>query len=59
MTKLKRNSSEGILGGVCEGMGEYFNIDPVIVRLLFITFALAAGGGFITYVIAWIIIPDK
>jgi len=59
MIKLKRNSSEGVLGGVCEGMGDYFSIDPLIFRLAFIAFSFAIGGGILTYIIAWIIIPDK
>ena len=44
MIKLKRNSSEGVLGGVCEGMGDYFSIDPIIFRLAFIAFSFAIGG---------------
>tara|TARA_B110000263_G_scaffold136929_1_gene118806 strand:- start:693 stop:875 length:183 start_codon:yes stop_codon:yes gene_type:complete len=59
MIKIKRNSSQGIIGGVCEGVGEYFEIDPVLVRLLFVALFFALGSGIITYVIAWIIIPDK
>ena len=59
MRKIKRNSNEGIIGGVCEGVGEYFEIDPVLIRLLFVTLCFALGSGFITYLIAWIIIPDK
>ena len=48
-----------ILGGVCEGLGEYFSIDPVIIRLMFIATSLMLGGGILTYIIAWIIIPDR
>jgi phage shock protein C len=46
-----------MLGGVCGGLGEYFDIDPVIVRLLFVALAFAGGLGIILYIIAWIIIP--
>ena len=59
MRKVKRDSYNGILGGVCEGLGEYFNIDPVIIRLIFLTTSMMLGGGILTYVIAWIIIPDR
>ena len=59
MRKVKRDSYNGILGGVCEGLGEYFSIDPVIIRLMFIATSLMLGGGILTYVIAWIIIPDR
>ena len=59
MRKVKRDSSNGILGGVCEGLGEYFNIDPVIIRLIFLATSMMLGGGILTYIIAWIIIPDR
>ena len=59
MRKVKRDSYNGILGGVCEGLGKYFSIDPVIIRLMFIATSLMLGGGILTYVIAWIIIPDR
>ena len=59
MRRVKRDSYNGILGGVCEGLGEYFSIDPVIIRLMFIATSLMLGGGILTYVIAWIIIPDR
>ena len=59
MRKVKRDSYNGILVGVCEGLGEYFSIDPVIIRLMFIATSLMLGGGILTYIIAWIIIPDR
>jgi len=59
MRKVKRDSYNGIIGGVCEGLGEYFSIDPVIIRLMFIATSLMLGGGILTYIIAWIIIPDR
>ena len=48
MRKVKRDSYNGILGGVCEGLGEYFSIDPVIIRLMFIATSLMLGGGILT-----------
>jgi len=59
MRKVKRDSYNGILGGVCEGLGEYFSIDPVIIRLMFIATSVMLGRGILTYIIAWIIIPDR
>ncbi|MEC7877626.1 MAG: PspC domain-containing protein [Bacteroidota bacterium] len=60
MKRIKRDSQNGILGGVCEGLGNYFDIDPIIFRLIFIAlFLLPSPGGILTYVLAWIIIPDK
>jgi len=57
MKRLYRDTKEGKLGGVCAGIGDYFNLDPVIVRLAFLLLIFA--GGFIAYLIAWIIVPEK
>ena len=46
------------LCGVCGGIGEYFDIDPTLVRLLWVLFALFVGCGLIAYIIAAIIMPQ-
>lgn len=56
--KLFRSRKDRIIGGVCAGMAQYFEIDPIIVRLIFLALLLA-GFGFIIYIIAWIFIPLK
>ena len=43
---------------VCVGIGDYFEIDPVIIRLIFLM-ALFVGGGLLVYIIAWIIVPKQ
>ena len=55
--RLYRSGKERILGGVCGGIAEYFNIDPTIVRLLWILFCFAWGAGILFYFIAWFIMP--
>ena len=57
MKKLYRSKTNRMIAGVCGGIGEYFDIDPTIIRLIWIMFALAAGSGIIAYIIAWIIVP--
>jgi len=47
-----------MIAGVCGGIGEYFNIDPTLIRLLWVFFALTYGSGVLVYIIAWIIIPE-
>ncbi len=47
------------IAGVCAGLGEYFNIDPTIVRLLFIAGIFAGGAGIILYLIMWIVVPMR
>jgi len=54
--KIYRSKTQKIIGGVCGGFGEYFDIDPVIIRVIW--FILLLGGvGLLAYIIAWIIIP--
>ncbi|MFH0972081.1 MAG: PspC domain-containing protein [Candidatus Micrarchaeota archaeon] len=55
--RLYRSRIDRILGGVCGGLGAYFNIDPVLVRLIFVLLALAGGTGIILYLVAWLIVP--
>ena len=59
MNKLYRSKSNRILAGVCGGIGEYFNVDPTIVRLLGLLISITGGAGVIAYIIAWIIIPEE
>jgi len=62
MTKTKRlyrSGKEKILGGVCGGIAEYFNVDPTIIRILWILFVFGFGSGILAYIIAWIIVPKN
>ena len=59
ITKLYRSSTDRVLFGVCGGLGEYFNIDPVIVRILFIVLSLGGGAGVLIYFLIVLIIPEK
>lgn len=55
--KLFRDPDDHLLGGVCAGIANYFDIDSVWIRLAFALSFLLAGSGFLLYVILWIIIP--
>ncbi len=55
--KLYRSRKNKIFGGVCGGLGEYFDIDPTWVRLLFVLFLILGGSGILIYVLMWLIIP--
>ncbi len=58
--RLYRNRKDKVLGGVCAGIAEYFNVDPVLVRLLWVIFTLISMGlGIVAYLIAWIIVPEE
>ena len=56
--KLYRNTSNKMIAGVCSGLGEYLNIDPTIVRLIWALIGIT-GAGIVAYLIAAIIIPEK
>jgi phage shock protein PspC (stress-responsive transcriptional regulator) len=57
--KLYRNLNGKIIAGVSTGLAEYFDIDPVIIRALFIITTIAYGIGVIAYIVLWIIVPAK
>ena len=57
--RLYRSRENRMIGGVCGGVGEYFTIDPTLVRLLFILFALTGGSGLLAYLIMLLVIPEK
>jgi phage shock protein C len=55
--KLERYPSKGKIAGVCYGLGDYFNVDPVIMRVLFLFLFFVWGGGLLGYLICWAIMP--
>ncbi len=59
MQKLRRSRKDRMIGGVCGGLGEYFHIDPVIIRLIFVLLLFANGIGFLAYILFWIIVPEE
>jgi phage shock protein C len=59
MKKLYRSSSNKIIAGVCGGLGEYFSVDPVLFRIIFVVMSLVQGMGLILYLILAIIIPKQ
>ena len=59
MKQLYKSNTNKKVAGVCGGIGEYFGIDPTIVRLGFVALSLLAGGGLAVYIIAAIIMPER
>jgi len=55
--KLYRSGENKVLGGVCGGLGEYFDIDPILIRLAWVIAIFVLGTGLLAYLIVWIIIP--
>ncbi|MBN2571393.1 MAG: PspC domain-containing protein [Ignavibacteriales bacterium] len=57
--KIYRSRTNRVLGGVCAGLGNYLNLDPVLIRIIFVVLVIAAGSGVLIYIILWIIIPEE
>ena len=58
MKKLRRYPDEGMLAGVCEGLGRYLEVDPPIVRIVWLLLMLSLGVGVLAYIVCWIAIPE-
>jgi phage shock protein C len=59
MKRLYRSRTERMFGGVCAGLGEYAEVDPTIIRLIWVVLTLLSlGVGLVAYFVAWIIIPE-
>ena len=61
MEEKKRltRSDDKMIGGVCAGLAEYLDIDPTIVRIVWVLMVLFAGFGILLYVIVWLIMPKQ
>ena len=57
--RLYKSSENRMLCGVCGGIAEYFNIDPTLVRLVWVLITCFGGAGILAYIIATVIIPGK
>lgn len=57
--QIFRSKENRVISGVCGGFAEYFNIDPTVIRLIWIAVSLTFGAGIIAYIIAAIIVPEK
>ena len=59
MKKLHRFVEDRKIAGVCGGLGDYFDLDPVFFRLFFLVSLLFGGLGALAYLILWIMVPEK
>ena len=57
--RLYRSNTNRVIAGVCGGIAEYFNIDPIIIRIVAIALLLAGSAGFWAYIILWIVVPKN
>jgi phage shock protein C len=57
--KLHRSQNDKIIAGIAGGIGEYFEVDPTIVRLIFVLITVLGGSGVLLYLILWVLIPKN
>ena len=57
--KLYRSRTNKMIAGVCAGLGDFFELDPTLIRLGAVVLVLAAGVGVLAYIVAWIIVPRE
>jgi len=55
--RLYRSETDRMLGGVAGGIGDYFDVDPTLIRLAFVAITLLGGSGIIAYLVLWVILP--
>jgi len=56
--RFRRNKIDGVLGGVCAGIGDYVGMDPILVRLIFLGLVLFTGFPLIIYFVLWFFVPS-
>jgi phage shock protein C len=59
MKELRRSKTDRMLGGVCAGIANYLDVDPTIIRLVWVLCIFLAGSGILAYLICWIVIPNE
>jgi len=55
--RLVRSTTDKKIGGVCGGLADYFDLDPTIIRIVWLLAFLCAGAGLLAYIILWIALP--
>ncbi len=59
LRELRRDPANGMVAGVCEGLGRRLDIDPLLLRIAFAATTLASGLGLVAYVLAWMLVPAE
>ena len=56
---LRRRTSDRVIGGVAGGLGDYFNVDPLLIRIGFVGLIIFGGAGLVLYLVAWLLMPAE
>lgn len=57
--KIYRSREDRMIGGICGGLAEYFDVDSTLIRLALLILFFASGVGLLVYIVAWIVVPEK
>jgi phage shock protein C len=55
--RLYRSRNEKMVAGVCGGLADYLDIDPTIIRIIWVVVTLMGGAGLLAYLVMWIVVP--
>jgi len=58
-SKVYRNTKRSVIGGVAAGFADYLNVDPVLIRVLFVLLTVFFGPGLLVYIVLWIVLPAQ
>lgn len=56
--RVRRSRQDRVIGGVCGGLAQYLQVDPVLLRIAAVALALSGGAGVVAYIVSWILIPE-
>jgi phage shock protein C len=56
--RLVRSTNDRKIAGVCGGLADYFDLDPIIIRVVWVLLFLCAGTGLLAYIVLWIVLPE-
>jgi phage shock protein C len=57
--RLYRSRHDRMIAGICGGLGDYFNLDPMIFRAIFLLLLFGGGAGLMIYLVMWVIVPEE
>ena len=57
--KLYKSQDDRMISGICAGIAEYFEVDPTLVRVIWLVFSVAGGAGVLAYIVAHFIVPER
>lgn len=56
--RLTRSLTDRRIAGVCGGLGNYLNVDPTVIRIIFLILLCCVGGGLVLYLLMWLVTPE-